>query len=80
MKNHQVVVWPENQEAVKVFLELEPDWQTPGEFGGSFRLPSSEVEVGIRLSQAENPYECWRQIQLMKRIAAHYLGKRHRAK
>lgn len=66
MRKHRILVWPENWEAVQLFLTLSMDWIKPNAMGGSYRLPTTEIEAAMRISGVKNRKNCWQQIQLMK--------------
>ena len=66
-------MWPENREAVRLFLELSGDWIKPGAMGGVYRLPTTEIEAAMRISGTENQKTCWKQLQMMKAHVAEIL-------
>lgn len=70
MQEHQVLVWPENWEAVQLFLALSMDWIKPNAMGGGYRLPTTEIEAAMRISGTQNHHHCWNQLQIMKGHAA----------
>lgn len=77
MQDHQVLVWPENWEAVQLFLALQADWITPGAMGGSYRLPTTEIEAAMRIKGIKDKQSAWQKLQLMKEHAADALMRKY---
>lgn len=67
-------VWPENWEAVQLFLRVQTQWKI-GAFGGFMGLDYSGVEAAFRMMKVPNTEEMFDTIQAMEIAALPVLNK-----
>lgn len=68
-------VWPENWDALELFLRLQTQWKT-GAMGGIFGLDYAGLEAVMRMLGIEQKEEMFAKIQVMEFAALPVLNKK----
>lgn len=69
-------VWPENRQALEVFLALQTQWRT-GALGGVLGLDYTALEAVLRMMQVTDQPTMFEDMQIMERAALEELSKKY---